>query len=129
MKKTYYRAELIEGKPTITPVELSYRAASSRKRKKTVQIFEDEKGAALWLVDHTYRSYRAAQDIYNSTKESMSQTVAFFNPKGDVCFGAKFNDYHLGCEIIGEFPDVRAAIEYIKSKNISMASLSKTPPA
>jgi len=75
MKKTYYRAELIEGKPTITPVELSYRAASSRKRKKTVQIFEDEKGAAVWLVSVTHEAYTLANELlYKTVRASLSKT-------------------------------------------------------
>jgi hypothetical protein len=74
-KKTYYRAEIINGKPTITPVELSHRAASSRKRKKTVQIFEDQKGAAVWLVTVTHEAYTLANELlYETVKASQSKT-------------------------------------------------------
>lgn len=70
-KKTYYRAEVIDGVPTIKPVEMSYRAASSRKRKKGVQIFDDEKGAALWLVEITYKAQSLANELlYQVAKAS-----------------------------------------------------------
>lgn len=63
MKKLYYRAEIIDGVPKITPVEMSYRAAGSRRRKVTVKIFDFKKSAALWLIAETYRTYRMAEAI------------------------------------------------------------------